>query len=370
MTGSALAALVACALAAPDSLPPPSPRIYLGKDAQFLLGVRTEPAARKRLSPRLVSPGRVVPRPDKRAQVLAPSTGRLWPSGERLPRLGETVKKGQVLGLFEQSLSTPESAQLSAERIRAESAASRAQAALEQARRDLARVRELSSLVAQKDVQQSELALKVAEDEAARAQRERELYAGGPREKGRLTQLPLVAPLDGVLAEVRATAGESVEAARPLFVVLDASVVWVEASLFAADLPRVGEAPEGAVRDGDAWLAARLVALGQAADEATRSVKAVFEVANAERRLRPGTFVDVALVAGSAESTLAVPEAAVVTVDGRPVVFVHVAPEDFEVRAVLLGARDGALRGVVQGLAEGERVVVQGTYFLRESEAR
>jgi multidrug efflux pump subunit AcrA (membrane-fusion protein) len=64
---------------------------------------------------------------------------------------------------------------------------------------------------------------------------------------------------------------------------------------------------------------------------------------------------------------LAIPDAAVVEVEGRRRVYVKQGPEEFVARDVVLGARDGEYHAVREGLKEGERVVTRGTYQLRSA---
>jgi cobalt-zinc-cadmium efflux system membrane fusion protein len=150
--------------------------------------------------------------------------------------------------------------------------------------------------------------------------------------------------------------------------VLDAAVVWVEARVYENDVARV-EAATGALVHSQAYedqhFPARLYHVGQMVEESTRSVRVLFELDNREGRLRPGMFVDVAIGAGGARQSLAVPEAAVVEEEGRTFVFLHTAPESFERRELVLGVRDGAWRAVRQGLNPGERVVVRGVATLQ-----
>jgi cobalt-zinc-cadmium efflux system membrane fusion protein len=159
-----------------------------------------------------------------------------------------------------------------------------------------------------------------------------------------------------------------VDPSRPLFTVLDASVVWVEARVYENDVARV-EAATGALVHSEAYkeqhFSARLFHVGQVVDEGTRSIRVLFELDNREGHLRPGMFVDVAIGAGGREQGLAVPEAAVVEEEGRGFVFIHTAPESFERREVVLGVRDGEWRAVRRGVKEAERVVVQGVAMLQ-----
>lgn len=337
------------------------------KETQFLLEVRTQRAAVRPLESRLVAPGKVVPRTDRYAQVSAPVPGRVLASGTAVPLVGQRVKRGQVLAVVQQSLSTSEATGLSTDLIQAEAEAGRAQAALEQARRDLTRLESLQGVVAEKEVQQARLAVSTAEQELGRARAARDVLAGARQGQGS-ARFPLEAPIDGVLVEARASVGEQVDPSRPLFTVLDASVVWVEARVYEGDVARV-EGASGALVATPAYegqhFAARLYHVGQVVDESTRSVRVLFEVDNREGRLRPGMFVDVAIGEGGQKDVLAVPSAALVEEEGRAFVFVHTAPEAFELRPVVAGGRDGEWREVRQGLKAGERVVVGGVPALR-----
>lgn len=343
------------------------PGIFVAKETQFLLEIRTERVRTRSVEARLVAPGKVIPRTDRYAQVASPVPGIVIASGSGVPLVGQKVKKGQVLATIQQSLSASEATSLSTGLIQAEAETTRAQASLEQAKKDLARLESLQGVVAEKDVQQAQLAVRTAEQELSRARSAREVLSGARQGQG-TTRFTLTAPIDGVLVEARATVGEQVDPSRPLFTVLDASVVWVEARVYENDVARV-EAATGALVHSNAYegqhFAARLYHVGQVVDEGTRSVRVLFELDNREGRLRPGMFVDVAIGAGGPQQALAVPEPAVIEEEGRTFVFLHAGPEQFERREVVLGVRDGEWRAVRQGLREGDRVVVKGVGTLQ-----
>jgi cobalt-zinc-cadmium efflux system membrane fusion protein len=345
--------------------------VYFPKEAQFLLGVRTEQLAVRTLETRLTVPGKIVPRTDRFAALFPPVAGRVLAPPSGLPLVGARVRKGQVLALVRQSLSAADSAQLAEGRIKADSALAAARATLDQARRDLERVQGLGGAVAEKEVQRAQLTVKLAEQDVERAQRERSLFSDSPStHTGRLAEYPIAAPLDGVLVQAHATVGEQVDTGKVLFTVLDPRVVWVEAAVFADDVARV-EAARSATLHAEAYESERFDAtlfnLGQIVDEQTRTVKVIFEVKNDAGRLRPGQFVDVSIGAGGKQDVLAVPDAAVVEVEGRRLVYVHAAPEEFVAREVVLGAREDGWWAVKRGLSVGERVVTVGTYQLRSA---
>jgi cobalt-zinc-cadmium efflux system membrane fusion protein len=64
-------------------------------------------------------------------------------------------------------------------------------------------------------------------------------------------------------------------------------------------------------------------------------------------------------------SVLAVPAAAIQSVDGKPTVFVRQSPTIFEVRTVSSGSEEGGWVEILDGLSEGEEVVSEGSFELK-----
>jgi cobalt-zinc-cadmium efflux system membrane fusion protein len=125
------------------------PSFSVPKETQFLLEILTARARVRSLEARLVAPGKVIPRTDRYAQVSSPVAGIVTASSGAMPLVGQRVKKGQVLATVQQSLSASEATSLSTGHIQAEAEALRAQAALEQARRDPARLESPRGVVAE-----------------------------------------------------------------------------------------------------------------------------------------------------------------------------------------------------------------------------
>ena len=98
-------------------------------------------------------------------------------------------------------------------------------------------------------------------------------------------------------------------------------------------------------------------------DPVTRSILVRAEIPNQTGVLRPGMFMTVNLQ-GQVEPALVVPEAAIVPEQGRTFVFV-VRDGVVERREVKLGKRRPGEVEIIEGLAEHERVVVEGTQNVR-----
>jgi hypothetical protein len=65
------------------------------------------------------------------------------------------------------------------------------------------------------------------------------------------------------------------------------------------------------------------------------------------------------------QQVLIVPQDAIQQVGEKPVVFVQDRPGTYTVRSILVGRRSGADAEVRSGLTEGQRVVTQGSFYLK-----
>ena len=87
--------------------------------------------------------------------------------------------------------------------------------------------------------------------------------------------------------------------------------------------------------------------------------------------LRLGMFTEVTFEASSAATRLVIPRAAVQAIGQRNVVYVGTEDEGrFQERTVRLGAAAGDTVEVLEGLSAGERVVSEGSFFLRAEAGR
>lgn len=182
--------------------------------------------------------------------------------------------------------------------------------------------------------------------------------------------IEVTAPSDGVIVTRSIVEGQRFRSGDELYKIADLSRVWILVDVFEQEerhlrpgrrvsvtLPRQGLTVGAVVSD----------VLPQF-DPASRTLKVRLEAANPEYRLRPDMFVDVELPADY-RPTITVPSDAVVHTGLTQVVFVDLGGGYFEPRRVTTGWWMDGRAEVTSGLAEGERVVVSGT-FLLDSEAR
>jgi RND family efflux transporter MFP subunit len=195
------------------------------------------------------------------------------------------------------------------------------------------------------------------------------LYAleGPDHAPGQGGRVVVKAPLTGIVVERGVTQGEAVERTTVLFTLQNADVVQVTAQVPEA---RIGSVHVGQ-RAGifvaaypDIRFSGTVQSIGSQVDEKTRSLPVRLLVRNLEGRLKTRMFARVALERGSSRRGVAIPESAVVELDGTPALFVERGGR-YEKRAVVLGARAGGFVEVKRGLKAGENVVVEAAFVLK-----
>ena len=185
----------------------------------------------------------------------------------------------------------------------------------------------------------------------------------------------LVTPISGVILwlardsnDLPMADGQRVELGSPVAQVAPIAILIADVDVVGADVARIEPGLEARLRHF-AWegehFTGRVVRLAPTIDPVTRTVRVEVEVDNAARKLRPGMFVEVTLVAERREGVPVVPREALTERGGTRVVFV-LDSQRVEQREVVPGLGDDEIVEVRQGLEPGERVVVRGLETLTD----
>lgn len=174
----------------------------------------------------------------------------------------------------------------------------------------------------------------------------------------------LTSPIAGTIVAQHAVRGQGVAAGQELFEVVDTRRVWVFANMPIEQARRFREGDRGTITaKGAPPLTAPLTYLAPVADETTRTIQVRFEVDNPQGILKPREYVDVGLTATSA-STLAVPLAALTTIDGQRGLFIE-RDGGYSFSPVETGREGHNVIEIVSGVREGDRIVVEGVFDLK-----
>jgi len=315
--------------------------IRMDEAALSAAGIRIEALTPSALSEELRAPGEVIDNAYG-TTLITPRVDAIVV--RRHARLGDEVAAGAQLV----TLSSVEVAQ--------------AQGTLRLAEQDWERVRALGTeAVSGRRYNEAQVAVEQARA-AARAY-------GIDRSQGKSDgEFTLTAPHAGRITEDAFAVGERIEAGRTLFRLVDESIVWVDAKLPAESAQRVAIGRPAQVVLGGQRLAGKVVQRGHRTAEDTRTALVRIEVANEGDLLHSGDYVEIYLDAQdtsvASAARLAVPTSALVQFEGDTVVF-----RDSSEGLVPVPVRTGeviAERTVIhEGLAVGDRIVVEGAYTLK-----
>jgi cobalt-zinc-cadmium efflux system membrane fusion protein len=226
----------------------------------------------------------------------------------------------------------------------------------------------LERVTAEADLQQAEAAHRAACQQLHTLGFSEEQIDQMSETPGEAVLLDVRAPLTGEIVERSAVRGSLVEPGKALFVVADRSVMWAELSIPETDLSRVqtGQRVEVVVDalPGEVFTG-RLTWIGPAVDERTRMARARAEIPNPAGQLRDRMFARARIITQPSGGALMVPASAIQLVDGRPLVFVRLADDLFEARAVRLGSRQGDRQEILAGLAASDPVVTQAGFAVK-----
>lgn len=303
------------------------------------LGVRTGPAVRKSLVRPIRAAGTI--QADERRLSVVTTKIEGWIERLLVNATGEPVRRGQAL----MEVYSPTLAQAQQEYVLALAAPRNgddgglAGRLIEGAER---RLRNLG----------------VPEDQLERLRRE--------RKAGRT--FTLRSPAAGVVLEKMVVEGMRFMPGEPLYRIADLSAVWAIAEVNEQDLATVApgqaasvvlKAYPGRVFDG------RVSFIHPTVDPATRTTKVRVEIANPRGELKTDMYASVELAAPvGAGDSLAIPDSALIDSGTRQVVLVDKGEGRFEPRPVRIGAKAAGYYEVLDGIKEGEKVVVAANFLI------
>jgi cobalt-zinc-cadmium efflux system membrane fusion protein len=173
-------------------------------------------------------------------------------------------------------------------------------------------------------------------------------------------------PLTGTISSQTVVLGQGVSPGDQLFEVVDTREVWVFANLPIEQAQRFKKGDRGTiVAKGRDPIEAPLAYIAPVADKATLTIQLRFDVDNRQGFLKPNEYVDVRLEEG-ALSILAIPVTAPILVEGVRGVFVK-DQRGYRFVPVTLGKGSDEWIQVLEGLATGQEIVIDGVFDLKNS---
>lgn len=277
-------------------------------------------------------------------------------------QVGDTVKKGQVLAVFDQE-------RVAADVAQSRAALAEAEANLAEAKANAGRVRQVadSGALSEQQVSQYLTGEKTAEarTRSAKAQLDLQLL--------RLRHAKVVASDDGVISSRSAMLGAVAAEGQELFRLIRQNRLEWRAEVTAAELLRLKPGVAARVEvPGAATVAGTVRAIGPTLDDQSRNALVYVDLPEAGKAgFRPGMFAHGEFQLGN-QSALTIPQTALSLREGFSYVFRLGEARDGLGRVaqvkVQLGRRAGDWVEVVLGLAAGDRLVAGGGSFLADGD--
>ncbi|MGZ4732137.1 MAG: efflux RND transporter periplasmic adaptor subunit [Terriglobales bacterium] len=174
-------------------------------------------------------------------------------------------------------------------------------------------------------------------------------------------------PMDGVVADRPLYPGEMAAAGAPLLTVMDISQVIARAHIPQpeAALLKVGDKATVAVLGQENPIEGKITVVSPALDPNSTTVEIWVQIKNADQRLKPGTSVQVSMLAQTIPDALVIPAAALLTAQDGNTSAMQVSGDDHAYnKNVRVGIRQGDTVQIIEGLQAGDRVVASGAYGL------
>ena len=344
--------------------------LQMSLSAQQHIGLQGSAASLTHMQEYLRATGTVQPIDSRVASVRPLARGRIV---EVHAKVGDRVKAGQTLAVFDNVEAGELIAQLQSARAELEQRKAR----LAPASRQSERSRRLADIGAgsEKDfessqAEQQEIEASIRSQQAAINGIEVRLRRFGISNASAPSSFltALKAPFAGVVTKAQASTGDFVDESREVFAVANLSQVWVQAEVYEKDLGRIRVGQNASITVDtypNEHFNGRVAYISDVLDPQTRTARVRCEVANGDLKLKTDMFASIELPTKFDKQALTVPTSALQEVEGKSVVFIRRSQTQFEKRDVEKGATVNGQTEITRGLKVGEPVVTQGSFHLK-----
>jgi RND family efflux transporter MFP subunit len=289
-------------------------------------------------------------------------------------QMGDPVRRGQVIGKIEDREIVEQVSQAEASQMVSKATIRQREADLNVAKVNFDRSKNLfeRQLLAKQALDDAESRYLAAEaqidlSKAQLAQAEARLS----ELKINLQNTTVTSPVDGFVGKRNVDAGAMVSQNTPLVSVVDISKLKMVVNVVEKDVRLVTVGDSGSV-DVDAYpgekFHGRIARVAPVLDPATRTASMEIEIANNDKRLKPGMYARVSLTVEERKNTLVAPKSAVVDFENKRGVWTPNKDNRAAFVPVQLGIEDTDKIEIIGGLKEGDRIVTTGATAVRNND--
>lgn len=330
---------------APQRLP--DGRVFLPKPTQRFIQVRTQAVSISEVPKTQTLNGTVIRQSNAKSKLFAPQNG-LFTSRKKLPQIGDRVTQGQTLG----TLSLSQDAQ---ERTNQAAALADLRQQLKLAKQEVERLRKLGNLIPRQE-------LDTARNTVQRIKAQMAAYQGGQR-----TAQALTIPQSGIISAININDQQSVQAGDLLLEIIDPKKVLLEALSY--DPLIATNIASASVKIGESIIP--LQYQGSNGELRKQALPLRFVATNSETdrlaNIPVGLPVQISVQTRQTIKGVPIPiQSLTKNASNQSIVWIKVAPEHYQPRAVVFEPIDGQHVVVTAGLRGQERVVTQATTLINQ----
>lgn len=178
----------------------------------------------------------------------------------------------------------------------------------------------------------------------------------------------ILSPIHGIVMARYVKEGDRVDMVTSIATIVNPDLMRASFDVYEKDLGFVTLGQEVRVRAVSypgKEFSGKVVFISPRVDETTRTIKIRVDVENNDHLLKFGMFVTGRILKESPEESVVIPLEGIQALENNKVVFVVMGAEDFEVREVKTGSQTENEAAVIEGLKEGEEIVVHGSFILK-----
>lgn len=338
-------------------------KIILASEAVKKVGIEIQSVKKETLAGIIKAPAKLIPNQDYEAQVGSLVQGRVH---QVFVNEGDLVKEGEVLMNVEG---------LGIGEIKASYL--KAKANLEYFKNAYERQKSLieQNIGSQKSFQEAK-----AEYEKAQAEsiaEDKKIHSIGLSHEDLIVNsspehiagyLPIKSPINGIVAERNVVIGQLVEATTNAFKIINISSLWVDGQIYEKDLRKLSGKPKiefTTTAYPNEKFSGTTILIGQTVDERTRTIKFRASLQNKNNKLKPQMFGEMFIPVTGNTKGIVIPNDAIIKEGGKSFVFAALDDTTFSKKIVEPGNNLGDMTEIINGLSEGEKIVVKGAFFLK-----
>lgn len=185
-----------------------------------------------------------------------------------------------------------------------------------------------------------------------------------------LANTSLTSPINGFVTSVNVVSGGMASQAMPSITIANISQVKIDSSVSESLINKikVGDKVKVFIQSvSDQSVVGSITALSPAPAAGSLTYPLIITIDNPQSAIKPGMSAEIIIVSEKTADTLVVPSSAVMIKGGKTIAALIDANNKVVLRSVTLGIDNGTQAQILNGLSEGDIIVISGQQYLDET---